>query len=80
MLSSMKSLDLISIERQTISNELLLNVGGAYANFLGPCLHLIEATSFYLWGKPFSDIEFTMETEANNELPFSSTFSRKRDT
>ncbi len=37
----------------------------------------IGATSFYLrgGGKPFSDIEFTMETEVNNQLPFSSTFS-----
>ena len=75
MLSSMKSLYLISIERQTISNELLLNWWGGggdnMSTFWGPCLHLIEAISFYLGGGgSFSDIEFTMVNEANNELPF----------
>jgi hypothetical protein len=32
-------------------------------------LHLIEAISFYWGGGPFSDIEFTMETEVMNS-PF----------
>ncbi len=36
----------------------------------------IGATSILFGaGESFSDIEFTIETEANNELPFSSMFS-----